>query len=617
MPTRFPQAGPAPVPALRPDDPPRPVPRLGATLRPEGAHFMLYATTARRCQVRIREGANGAEGVHELHALGGGFHGAEVAGVRAGALYTFVLDGRELPDPYARFLPQGVHGPAQVLESSHVWRHGPGVAPALRGLAIYELHVGTFTPEGTYRAARQRLPELVDLGITALQLMPLAAFAGRHGWGYDGVAPFAPFAPYGTPDELRALIDEAHGLGLAVLLDVVYNHLGPSGNYLQAYSPHYFTSANRNAWGDALDYTHPVVRRLVLDSARAWLTDFRFDGLRLDAVHAIIDPSPRHILRELCDEVRTLRPARLLIAEDDRNDPAIIEQLGCDAVWADDFHHAVQVTLTGERDGYYGGYRPGGDTVARTIADGWLYQGQTYPPTGKPRGRPARALTAEAFVYCLQNHDQVGNRALGERLTTLVGDEATAAASALCLFLPMTPLLFMGQEWGASSPFLYFTDHDPELGRAIAEGRRAEFGAFRSFSDPVARLAIPDPQHVDTFLRSQLRWEERDQPRHRRLLDLHRWFLRARRTDPVLRAAGRDALQAQARGDLLAVRRWNDAGQRLLLCNLGAGPAAPDRGPGSLLAAFLEVATPQVLFATTEAARDLTTLPAHSAVLLG
>jgi maltooligosyltrehalose trehalohydrolase len=409
--------------------------------------------------------------------------------------------------------------------------------------------------------------------------MPVAAFAGQRGWGYDGVALYAPFAPYGTPDDLRALVDEAHGHGLAVVLDAVYNHFGPAGNYLSAYSPDYFTSTFRNAWGDAPNFAHPVMRKMVIDNALGWLSDFRFDGLRLDAIHALLDPSPRHLLRELADQVAALRPRKLLIAEDERNDPASIDQLRLDGLWADDFHHQVRVTLTHESDGYYAAYRPGTADLARAIRDGWLYQGQVYPPSGHPRGKPAGHLPAEAFFYCLQNHDQVGNRALGDRLSHAVDPEAYRAVSTLLLFLPMTPILFMGQEWAASSPFQFFTDHEPDLGAKIVEGRRLEFARFLAFSDPLVRAQIPDPQAESTFLRSRLRWEERQQGEHARVLALYQALLALRRTDPVLRAAGRTALEASADGDLLVVRRWHRADQRLLLVNLGPEPLPAGKPP--------------------------------------
>jgi maltooligosyltrehalose trehalohydrolase len=560
-------------------------PALGATPLPGGTLFSLYATTARACAVQLYR-APGERGERwPLARAADGLFAAEIPGVGPGALYNFLLDERELPDPYARFLPHGVHGPAMVHQLGHHWRHGAGVYRPLREQVFYELHVGTFTPEGTYQAARERLGALAALGVTTVELMPLAAFAGQRGWGYDGVALRAPFAPYGTPDDLCAFIDEAHGHGLAVVLDAVFNHLGPAGNYLAAYSPTYFTSAIRNAWGDALDYTRPQVRRLVIDTALAWLRDFRFDGLRLDAVHAVIDPSPRHVLRELADEVARLQPRKLLLAEDERNEPALVDELGMDAIWADDFHHQVRVTLTGEADGYYAAYRPGASDLVRTIEAGWLYQGEIYPPSGHRRGRAAAHLPAEAFIYCLQNHDQVGNRALGDRLSHTVDPDAYRAVSTLLLFLPMTPLLFMGQEWAASSPFQFFTDHEPDLGVKIVEGRRCEFAGFRAFADPAARALIPDPQAPETFRRSQLRWEERGGGEHARVLALYRVLLALRRGDPVLSRAGRQELEITAQGDLLQVRRWHGGQERLLLLNLGREPAAvpPAAAAGAVL----------------------------------
>jgi maltooligosyltrehalose trehalohydrolase len=506
-------------------------------------------------------------------ALGDGLFEAEVAGAGHGTLYNFILDDRELPDPAARYLPHGVHGPAMVWESRYRWRHGPGVARPLREQVFYELHVGTFTREGTYQAARQRLADLAALGVTTLELMPVAAFAGQRGWGYDGVALYAPFAPYGTPDDLRAFVDEAHGHGLGVVLDVVYNHLGPAGNYLAAYSPDYFTSAFRNAWGDAPNFAHPAMRRHVLDSALGWLVDFRFDGLRLDATHAILDPSQPPLLRELADLAARLDPPRLLVAEDERNDPALVDQHGLHGVWADDFHHQVRVSLTAERDGYYAGYRPGAADLAETIRAGWLYQGQLYPPSGRPRGKPAPHIPAESFIYCLQNHDQVGNRALGDRLSHAVDPDAYRAVSTLLLFLPMTPLVFMGQEWAASTPFQFFTDHEPDLGAMIREGRRREFAGFQAFADPGARAQIPDPQDEATFTRSRLRWEERQEGEHARVLALYRRLLALRRSDPVLREAPREALEVSAQGEVIVVRRWHGSQDRILLLNLGPEPA--------------------------------------------
>jgi maltooligosyltrehalose trehalohydrolase len=542
---------------------------LGASVEAGGTRFRLFSTVAKTCGVRLFDEAGQPGATFELACRPGGVHEALVPDVGPGARYKFVIDGRELPDPYARFLPAGVHGPAEVIEAAYRWQH-PGVSRPLREHVIYELHVGTFTEAGTYAAARSRLPELVELGVTAIELMPLAAFPGRRGWGYDGVAFFAPFAPYGRPDDLRAFIDEAHGLGLAVFLDVVYNHFGSSGNYLSAYSPEYFSKEIQNAWGDVPNFAHPVMRRLVIDSALYWLEDFRFDGLRFDAIHAIVDRSSRHILRELADEVAALRPRKLLVAEDDRNDPGDVTALGLDGIWADDFHHSVRVALTGESDGYYAAYPRGARTIAEAIRGGWLFHGQIYPPTKKPRGKEASGLPAEAFVYCIQNHDQIGNRAFGDRLSTVVSPEAYATASMLLLFLPMTPLLFMGQEWATRAPFQFFTDHEPELGRLISEGRRREFKAFRAVLEAGDR--IPDPQDEATFQRSKLRWDEVKEEPHRSIRALYRRMLELRRNDPVLATAGRDDLTARAEGDLLVVRLANKHGQRLFLGNLGNAP---------------------------------------------
>ena len=549
---------------------------LGATPIPGGARFGVYAHPAQRCVVRLF--GDGEPDEHELSPRDDGFFEADVPGVKPGALYKFVVDGKEMPDPCARFLPQGVHGPAMLLADDYRWRSGGGVHRPLHQHVIYELHVGTFTAEGTYEGARERLPELVALGVTAIELMPLAAFPGSRGWGYEGVALFAPFAPYGQPDELRRLIDEAHGHGLAVFLDVVYNHFGPAGNYLPAYSSDYFTSERRNAWGEAPNYAHPALRRMIIDNALYWLRDFRFDGLRLDATHAIVDTMSPDILRLLSQTVAQLEPPKLLIAEDNRNDCALVNESGLNAVWADDFHHQLRVTMTGEQDGYYAAYKPGVEALARTIEQGWLYQGELFAPTGEPRGCPAEGLEASAFVYCIQNHDQIGNRALGDRLNAAINPELYRAASTLLLFLPMTPMLFMGQEWAASAPFLFFTDHDPELGRLVSEGRREEFKDFEAFKTEEGRRSIPDPQQEETFFRSKLDWSEKDRGEHGRVWKLYARLLELRRTDPVWSdsAAARRGLSARGQGNVLTVRRQAAAGTRVLMMNFGDAPAPID-----------------------------------------
>jgi maltooligosyltrehalose trehalohydrolase len=547
-------------------DPPSLLPPLGASRDGDAVRFRLWTTEHARCAVRLY-GEDGTERDEPMAPLGDGLFEARLTGLADGARYRFVLGDRAVGDPWARALPDGVHGAAALHSPAHRWQHERVTRP-LAEHVIYELHVGTFTPAGTYAAAAARLGALVELGVTAIELMPVNSFAGRRGWGYDGVAHFAPHHAYGTPDELRALIDAAHGLGLAVFMDVVYNHFGPAGNVLHAYSPSYFTREVETGWGEAPDFRQPWMRRYVLDNVRMWLVDYRCDGLRLDAVHAIVDPSPRPILAEIAALAAAVAPGALLVAEDERNDPAIVRQTGFDAAWADDFHHALHVTLTGEQDGYYAGYQPGAATIARAIERGWLYDGQVFGPSGKPRGKPAGALPAAAFVYCLQNHDQVGNRAFGQRLSATIDREAYAAASMLLLFLPMTPLVWMGQEWAASTPFCYFTDHDAELGPKVSAGRRAEFGRFAAFADPAVRETIPDPQAEETFRASVLRWEERDAGDHAAVLSLYRELLRLRRSDPVLRRAGRDALTASVESGVLVARRWLGDEVRILLANL-------------------------------------------------
>jgi len=549
---------------------------LGSKVIGDATRFDVLATRTKACRVEIIRDRYALPEVHDLEPLGNGLFTVTVPGVGHGALYELWLDDRKYPDPYARYLPAGVNGPAMVVEPRHAWRHPPGIELEPAERVIYELHIGTFTPEGTFSAATERLADLAELGVTMIELMPVSAFAGHRGWGYDGVAHFATHAAYGTPDDLRRLVDEAHRLGLAVLLDVVYNHFGPAGNYLASFNPDYFSKDIRTAWGDAPDYGHVPMREYVLDNARFWLTEFRFDGLRLDATHTIVDSGSSHILEELSTMAHGLVPRKILIAEDARNDSSLITETGLDAVWADDFHHVAHVTATTEDDGYYGGYEAGAAPIATTLQHGWLHHGQILSParpsSGAPRGTTTAGVPAEAFVYCLQNHDQVGNRALGERLCHLIGLGRCRALAAIQFFVPMTPLIFMGEEWAASSPFQFFTDHDSDLGALISRGRRDEFKAFKTFSEPTAQERIPDPQAEESFERSKLRWAERGEGDHAGMLSFYRTLLALRRNDRVLRAGSREQLEASARGDVLVCRRWAGPADRLLLANLGDRP---------------------------------------------
>ncbi|MBZ9715262.1 malto-oligosyltrehalose trehalohydrolase [Deinococcus multiflagellatus] len=550
--------------------------RLGAHLLPgeNSTRFSVWSTRAHTVQVRL----NGQ--TLPLQPQGEGYFETTLP-VGAGARYQFVLDGQALPDPYARFLPDGVHGEAEVVDlQAYPWQHQDWAGRPLHDCVFYELHVGTFTPEGTLKAAAERLPELAALGVTAVELMPLAAFPGQRGWGYDGVALYAPFAPYGRPEDVMAFVDRAHGLGLAVFLDVVYNHFGPDGNYLSAYSPSYFTERFHTAWGQGLDYAEPHMRRLITDNARMWLQDYRFDGLRLDATASMQDDSPEHILAELAREVHALGGHHLLLAEDHRNHPELVTEAGLDGIWVDDFHHEVRVAITGEQEGYYAGYRGHAEGLARILNRGWLYEGQFWNVSGEEhhRGKSADGLEAPSFVYCIQNHDQIGNRALGDRLQAHEGVTAAEfrGASTLLLSLPMTPLLFQGQEWMAGTPFPFFSDHYGELGQMVTEGRRREFAYFSGFST----LAVPDPQAQATFESAKLNWAERDQGEHARTLALYRALLRLRREDPVLSVRTRRALSAgtfrAATGtEGLWVRWQTEHGERVLLWNLTGEALTP------------------------------------------
>ncbi len=463
----------------------------------------------------------------------------------AGDDYTFRVDGAgPFPDPRSPDQPEGVHGPSRVVDhAAFAWTDAGWNPPPLASAVIYELHIGTFTPEGTFDAAIGRLDYLARVGVTHVELLPVASFPGRRGWGYDGVALFAPHRAYGGPDGLARFVDACHGRGLAVLLDVVYNHLGPDGNYLGVYGP-YFTDAYSTPWGDAVNLDGPgsdEVRRFFVDNARHWLERYHFDGLRIDAVHAFHDRSAVPFLEELAIEVEALS-ARLgrrlvLIAESDLNDPRLVRSreaggFGLDAAWSDDFHHALHAALTGETEGYYEDFGRLAHLahLARALEDAYVYTGQRSSHRGRRHGRPVGALPGHRFLGYLQNHDQVGNRARGERIGHLVSAGLARVGAALVLTSPFVPLLFQGEEWGASSPFLYFTDHqDPELGAAVRVGRRREFLAFGW--DPEE---VPDPQDEETFLRSRLDWQERDRPPHAGTLAWYRDLLALRRARPEL-----------------------------------------------------------------------------------
>jgi maltooligosyltrehalose trehalohydrolase len=554
---------------------------IGARFDTTGTHFRVWAPRARSVEVVLFEDGRASTSA-ALAPQGDGFFAAHIAGVGPGARYMYRVDGGDpRPDPASRFQPEGVHGPSEVVDpQAYSWHDIGWRGKALEELVIYELHVGTATPAGTFEALIEGLDELKELGVTAIELMPVAAFPGRRGWGYDGVSLFAPHAAYGGPEGLRRLVDAAHARGLAVLLDVVYNHLGPDGNYLRAFSPAYFTDRHHTPWGEALNVDGPdsrPVRDFFIANTLHWAHEYHLDGLRLDATHAILDDSPTHLLAELAAAVReSLGGERrfVLIAENEENEPGIVHPAaaggwGLDGVWADDFHHQVRVALTGEQDGYYANYSGTAADLAATLRQNWFYQGQVSPDKGAPRGAPADDLDPPHFVYCIQNHDQVGNRALGERLNHDAGLDGFRAAAALLLIAPHTPLLWMGQEWAASTPFLYFTDHNPELGRLVTEGRRKEFAHFTAFSGET----VPDPQAEDTFLRSKLDRAEREREPHAGVLRLHRDLLALRRDHPAMADRSRKGYSAEPAGEgaVLLRRRAGDAAL-VAVVNLG-GPA--------------------------------------------
>lgn len=519
----------------------------------EGVRYRVWAREARQVEALIWTGYEEARAVPLAPDASGYYHGVDHEG-QAGDLYKYRLDGKaEYPDPASRYQPEGVHGRSMVIDPSRFrWRDILWSGWPLRDLVIYEIHIGTFTPDGTFLAAIDKLPHVRDLGATAVEIMPVAAFAGDRNWGYDGVCIYAPANAYGHPDDLRALVDAAHELGLSVILDVVYNHLGPDGNYLGVYAPGYIDEERKTPWGGALRLDDPGYRPLrafFAANPRYWLDEFHIDGFRLDATHAILDESPQHIIEEITSSIH--EQGRFVIAEDSRNESRVIlpveeNGMGCDAVWADDFHHTVRVANTHENEGYLGDFSGTLAEIAETLRNGWFYRGQYSPNKGGKRGTECRHIPPRKFVHCISNHDQVGNRALGERINHSVSREAYLAASALLCLTPYTPLLFMGQEWAASSPFLFFTDHNEALGKLITRGRRKEFKDFAAFNTPGAIERIPDPQALKSFTDSKLVWDELADEKKSLTLKLYRKCLALRREEADFRPATRDTWHVKA-----------------------------------------------------------------------
>jgi len=520
---------------------------------------------------------------------------------KSGSQYYFRIDSeREVPDPASRFQPLDVHGPSEVIDPlAFDWRDLAWRGRPWEEAVIYELHVGAFTPAGTFSAMGERLDYLVDLGITAVELMPVADFPGKRNWGYDGVFPFAPDSIYGRPEDLKELVQSAHEHGIMVLLDVVYNHLGPEGNYLRSYAPQFFTDRHRTPWGDGINFDGPdsrAVRDFFIHNALYWLTEYHFDGLRLDAVNAIIDDSTPHILTELADAVRSSVQSDRhvhLILENDLNQARYLQrEEHCqpkwyNSQWNDDIHHALHVLITGERDGYYVDYaeRPV-DQLVRCLADGFAYQGEVSAHRkGKPRGESTEGLPLTAFVSFLQNHDQVGNRAFGERIINIADRRAVRAAAAILLLAPSPPLLFMGEEFGAETPFLFFCDFEKDLATAVTEGRRNEFSHFAEFADPAKRERIPDPNAVRTFEASRLDWSVIVEARHEEWLRFYRALLKLRRQHVVPRLSMTCAVNANYEGKgrrgLRVCWKFPDDSELILMANLGLDPLSGPTPPVS------------------------------------
>jgi maltooligosyltrehalose trehalohydrolase len=574
----------------------------GAVPEQDGVRFRVLASPQRRLQLQVLTGA--ATGTYDLTAESDDTQSYFLAGARAGDRYAYSIDGSDLrPDPASRFQPEGAHRPSEIVDPwTFEWRTGGWQGRPARELTIYELHIGTFTPQGTFAAARERLRDLHDLGITAVELMPVAEFPGTRNWGYDGVHLFAPSHNYGRPDDLRAFVDAAHALHIAVILDVVYNHLGPEGNYLPQFYPAYMTDRHHTPWGSAVNLDGPGsagVRRFVVDNAVSWITEYRLDGLRLDATHALIDTSPRHIVADVAAAARAAAPWPVAIyAEDHRNlasmvAPADEDGWALDGVWADDLHHVLRRRLAGDDRAYYQDYAGSIDELTRTLHQGWLFCGQYSLYEDANRGTDPSRIPMHRFVVCLQNHDQVGNRAIGDRLHHSIGDAVWRAASTLLLTSPMTPLLFMGQEWAASSPFQYFTDLEPALGVLVTEGRRREFKDFPEFASADARERIPSPQSTATFERSRLDWGERERPGHAHSLALYTDLLRLRAAHRALAASEATSIDVSAPdGATIVMRREADGERFLIVVRL--------EGSGTVGIEHQAAAAPAAMFTTEE-----------------
>ena len=550
---------------------------VGAELQPGGGvEFRIWAPRCGQVEVLLRDDP----GPSPLQAEGNGYHSGKVPHAAASSCYWYVVAGQRFPDPASRFQPEGSHGPSQVVDpSSFRWSDQGWHGCQLLGQVIYELHIGTFSPEGTWAGAIQKLPHLAQTGITLIEVMPVAEFPGRFGWGYDGTYLFAPTRLYGTPDDFRRFVNEAHRLGIDVILDVVYNHLGPDGNYVGCYSDYYFTKKYDNEWGEAINFDGEhsgPVREFIAKNAAYWVDEFHLDGLRLDATQQIFDDSPEHILTLLGKEARAAAGERqiLIVNENERQEARLVRPpgdggYGLDAIWNDDFHHSARVATTGHNEAYYTDYKGTAQELISALKWGFLYQGQRYKWQKARRGHHALDLTPPQFITFVQNHDQVANSADGRRLHELTSAGQLKAITALLLLGPNTPMLFQGQEFAASAPFLFFADHNPELNKLVREGRRKFLSQFPSLATEEMRELLADPGAEDTFRKCVLDWSELET--HGEIYQLHRDLLRLRREEPVFRAQDQRKFDAAVLSNDAFVLRFfgEQIDDRLLLVNMG------------------------------------------------
>jgi maltooligosyltrehalose trehalohydrolase len=550
---------------------------IGGDLVPGGAHFRVWAPKRKQVEI-VLYGTQ--ERAVALSSDADGYFAGFVPNAQAGDVYRYRLDGQgAFPDPASRSQPEGPHGPSQLVDpASFEWKCTDWRGVKLRGQVIYEMHFGTFTPEGTYLAAIEKLPHLRDTGITVLEVMPVAEFPGNFGWGYDGVNMFAPTRIYGSPDDFRRFVDAAHCHGLAVILDVVYNHFGPDGNYVREFSDHYFSTRYKNEWGDPINFDdeHAApVREFFATNAAYWIDEFRLDGLRLDATQQIFDASPEHVLSLINTYARTAAGDRdiILVAENERQEAKLVRPAdrggyGLDGMWNDDFHHSARVAATGRREAYYTDYPATAQEFVSAVKWGFLYQGQHYKWQKARRGRSSLDLQPEQFITFTENHDQVSNSATGQRPSQLTSPGKYRAITALTLLAPGTPMLFQGQEFGASTPFLFFADHNPELARLVQKGRLEFLAQFPNIDLPEVQSAVADPADRKTFERCKLRWSETES--HAEILKLHRDLLRLRREDPAFSAQRYRGVDGAVLSDMAFVLRYFEpSGDRLLLVNFG------------------------------------------------